>query len=213
MCQNNKYTLCDDNTISSKFLSSSIKHYHQFCTMHGLKQLIKSPTPVTCSTSTLIDHILASSPSRVSQKGAIDVRISDHQLIFYKWKISCLKTGRIHKYFNFGSFKKHTVNHHKEALKQLNFLNYKTFDDANGAYSNFFQKILAVTDKMTPYRTQENTQKWIDNEVLEKFNATEKLFKNSSDFKNFFSNLAKSLITKFPKPPDKCHLKSVIQYY
>ena len=66
---------------------------------------------------------------------------------------------------------------------------------------------------MTPYRAQENTQKWIDNEVLEKFNATEKLFKNSSDFKNFFSNLAKSLIMKFPKPPDKCHLKSVIQYY
>ena len=36
MYQNNKYIVCDDNTISSKFLSISIKNYHQLCTMHGL---------------------------------------------------------------------------------------------------------------------------------------------------------------------------------
>ena len=60
MYYNDKHIVCDDNTISSKFLSSDIKNYHQFSTVHGLKQLIKSPTSVTCSTSTLIDHILAS---------------------------------------------------------------------------------------------------------------------------------------------------------
>ena len=64
MHQNNKYIVPDDNTISSKCLSSDIKNYHQFCTMQGLKQLIKSPTHVTCSTSTLIDHILASFSER-----------------------------------------------------------------------------------------------------------------------------------------------------
>ena len=63
---NNRYIVQDDNTIYSKFLSHDIKNYHQFCTMHGLKQLIQSPTHVTCSTSTLIDHILTSAPSRVS---------------------------------------------------------------------------------------------------------------------------------------------------
>ena len=55
--------------------------------MHGLKQLIQSPTRVTCSTSTLTDHILTSAPSRVSQKGAINVGVSDHQLIFCTRKI------------------------------------------------------------------------------------------------------------------------------
>ena len=64
MHQNNKYIVPDDNTISSKCLSSDIKNYHQFCTMQGLKQLIKSSTHVTCSTSTLIDHILASFSER-----------------------------------------------------------------------------------------------------------------------------------------------------
>ena len=56
--KNNKYIVRDNNTNFSKFLSRDIKNYHQFCTMHGLKQLIKAPTCVTCNTSTLINHIL-----------------------------------------------------------------------------------------------------------------------------------------------------------
>ena len=92
MYQNNKYIVRDDSTISSKFLSSNIKNYHQFCTMHSLKQLIKSPIRVTCITSILTDHILASVPSRVSQKG-----ISNNQLVFCTRKISCLKAGGIQK--------------------------------------------------------------------------------------------------------------------
>ena len=97
MYHNYRYIVRDNNTISSKFLSHDIKNYHQFCTMHGLKQLIQSPTRVTCSTSTLIDHILTSAPSRVSQKGVINVGVSDHQLIFCTRKIFKTKTGGDHK--------------------------------------------------------------------------------------------------------------------
>ena len=135
--QNNKYIVHNDNTISSKFRSSDIKNCHQFWTIHGLKQLIKSPTRVTCSTSTLIDHIVARFTSRVSQKGVIDVGISNHQLIFCTRKISRLKTGGIHKYLNFRSFKNYTVDSYKEALKQLDFPNYETFDDVNSAPCSF----------------------------------------------------------------------------
>ena len=35
----------------------------------------------------------------------------------------------------------------------------------------------------------------------------------STVFKNFFSNLAESLLTKLPNPPDKYNLESVINYY
>ena len=68
------------------------------CRMHGLKQLIQSPTRATCSTSILIDYILTSVPSRVSQKGVINVGVSDHQLIFCTRKVSRIKTGGDHKY-------------------------------------------------------------------------------------------------------------------
>ena len=87
--------------------------------MHCLKHLLKNPTRVTCSTSTLNDYVLASFPSRVSKKGLIDVEISDHYLIFSTRKILRLKTGGTHKYLNFRSFKNYTVDSYKEALKQL----------------------------------------------------------------------------------------------
>ena len=35
----------------------------------------------------------------------------------------------------------------------------------------------------------------------------------SAVFKNFFSSLAESLLTKLPNPPDKYKLESVINYY
>ena len=39
-----------------------VKSYFQFCSLHGLEQLIKSPARVTYSTSSLIDHILTTFP-------------------------------------------------------------------------------------------------------------------------------------------------------
>ena len=70
----------------------------------------------TCTTSTLIDHILESFLSRVSQKVVIDVSIFDHQLIFCTRKSLRQKTGDTHKYLNFRSFKSYTVGSYKEAL-------------------------------------------------------------------------------------------------
>ena len=70
--ENKKHIAHENNTICTKFASAGAKKYHQFCAMHGLKRLIQCPTQVTCSTSTLADHILANFPSRVSQKGVIN---------------------------------------------------------------------------------------------------------------------------------------------
>ena len=147
---NNRYIACDDDTISSKFLSHDVKNYHQFCMMHGLKQLTRSPTCVTCSTSTLIDHILTGVPSRFSQKGVIDV--SDYQQIFCTRKISRIKTGGIYKHLNFCSLENYTADYYKEALKQVEFPNYENFVDINEAYSNLFEKLMTVIDKITPYK-------------------------------------------------------------
>ena len=56
--------------------------------------------------------------------------------------------------------------------------------------------------------------------VISNFNAIEQgntlthgTHSISKIFQNLFSNLAGSLLTKLPRPPDKYNLKSVIQYY
>ncbi len=49
------------------------KYYTEFCSLHGLRQLLNSPTRITESTSTLLDHILTNSVDRVSQSGILDI--------------------------------------------------------------------------------------------------------------------------------------------
>ena len=70
MYENNKYIFHENNTVCKKSVFADTKK-HQFCTMHDLRQLIQCPTRVTCTTVTLIYHILAGFPSRVPQKRAL----------------------------------------------------------------------------------------------------------------------------------------------
>ena len=102
--------------------------------MNGLKQQILCPARVTWRTSTLFDRILASFPSRVSQKGVINVSLSDHQLIFCTRKLSKFKTGGAHKYINFRSLKNYRLDDYQKSLGQLVFPNYEIFDDVNAVY-------------------------------------------------------------------------------
>ena len=104
---NDCYILEKKNILNCKSIPSDVKSYHEFCTFFGLKQL-KVPTRTTISSSTIIDHILASYPERVTQCGVIDISLSDHQLIYCTRKISRIKRGS-HKQIQFRSFKHYTV--------------------------------------------------------------------------------------------------------
>ena len=102
--------------------------------MFGLKQILKSPTRITCRNTSLIYHISASIPSRVPQHGVTNVSVSDNQLIYCTRKINKIKTGGVHKHINFRSFKKYTFDAYKDALKKVNFPNYELFNDVDEAY-------------------------------------------------------------------------------
>ena len=49
--------------------------------------------------------------------------------IYYTSKINKIKTGVVHKNITFRLFKKYTFDAYKDALKKLNFTNYKLFND------------------------------------------------------------------------------------
>ena len=87
----------------------------EFCSNLGLKQLIKVPTRITCNTFTSIDHILTSSSKKVVQAGIIETSLSDHQLIFYTWKIKRAKPDK-HNYLTFRSMKNSQLRFAKKSL-------------------------------------------------------------------------------------------------
>ena len=88
------------NTLVSAAASNDVKNYLQLSriiTMFDLTQITKSPTRIACSSTSLIDHILASLPERISREGVIHVGLSDYQLIYCIRKNSRIKTGGVHK--------------------------------------------------------------------------------------------------------------------
>ena len=89
--QNGHYVFQKHNFLSCLSVPNDVKNYFDFCTMFGLKQLIESPTRITCSSSSIIDHILASFPNWVTQREILNVRLSDHQLIYCTRKITRIK--------------------------------------------------------------------------------------------------------------------------
>ena len=145
---NGKYVL-DKPSSNNKNLDSFTKKYHEYCSLFGLKQLIKCLTRVPCNSSSIHDQVLASFPDRVSQSGVIDVGISDHQLIYCTRKTARMKSY-CHKQITFRSLKNYSPEVYEEALKKLSFPNYELFDDIDKAYENFIQKVMAVTDNLAP---------------------------------------------------------------
>ena len=139
-------TLIDDNrsifeirknTPLSNSLPSLCKQYIEFCSSFSLKQLISSPTRITCSSSTVIDHILTNTTNIISQSGGIDLGISNHNIIFLTRKMKKIKLNH-HTYIKYRSFKDYSVSEYEERLKLVNFPNYLKFDNIDSEYSNTY---------------------------------------------------------------------------
>ena len=63
------------------------KSYSTTLKMFNLTQIIKDPTRVTDTSSTIIDHILCNNFENISQFGVLDIGLSDHSIIFCTRKL------------------------------------------------------------------------------------------------------------------------------
>ena len=68
--QNGKLILKENLSYKLKSSSSAlVNKYKEFCQTFSLTEIIKEPTRITCSTSTLLRHILTNFSEKASQKG------------------------------------------------------------------------------------------------------------------------------------------------
>ena len=88
----------------------------------------------------------------------------------------------MHKEIKSRSIKNHAVDAYENAQRKINFPKNECFADVNRAYSDFFQRLMTVTDNVAPCKTtmrvKGNTQNGFDGEVLETLRSTDKLFKS-----------------------------------
>ena len=120
--------------------------YKELCQTFSLKEVIQESTCIRSTTSSLLDHILTNAGSKISQKGVIDVGLSNHQLIYCTQKIIRTKAN-MHNQIRFWSLKKYTPELLIKELKKINFPKYNIFSNVNIAYLDLVEKILAWSIK------------------------------------------------------------------
>ena len=178
---------------SQKHTPNGIKRYKEFCSLHGIEQLLTLPTRITNNSSSLLDHILTNSADRISQFGIVNVGLSDHQLIYCTRKITRTRLNT-HKYDKMRSLKYYSEDLYVKKLKEIDFPDYSNFKDINEAYSDFTGKVASVIDEIAPIkevRVKSNSQDWFDAEINEEIERRDKLltkFKKSrshSDNENY----------------------------
>ena len=91
-----------------------------------MAEIIEEPTRITCSTFTLLDCIPTNSSEKVSQKGVIDVGISDHKWIYCTRKIKRIKDN-MYNQIQVRSLKKNSAEIFTDALKTVQFPNSNIF--------------------------------------------------------------------------------------
>ena len=178
--QNGKFILKENQPNIFKIDTTPwINKYKEFCQTFSLTEIIRDPTRITCSTSSLLDHIITNSLEKISQKGTIDVGLSDHQLIYCTRKVLWTKLN-MHNQFQVQSLKKYSVEAYTNALRQIDFPNYDAFSNVNVAYTDLVKKISNTIDSVAPIkevRIKNNTQGWFDHEIVDAIKIRDKYFK------------------------------------
>ena len=70
--------LGDINICLKKNKRKLCKDYMKLLRSFGCKQIIESPTRITESCSSLLDHIITNNSDKIYQSGVLDIGLSDH---------------------------------------------------------------------------------------------------------------------------------------
>ena len=156
-----------------------VSKYKEFCQEFSFTQIIRSPTRISSNSSSLLDHILTNSNTKISNSGVIDTGLSDHQLIYCTRKVRRTKLNT-HNQVLSRVLKNYSAEKFTDVLAQFQFPNYSFFSDANTAYSDFSTKLLRILNDIAPLkekRIKTNTQEWFDREIGDQMEIRNKLLK------------------------------------
>ena len=186
------------------------KKYVELIRTFGLTQIIEDPTRTTDSTSSLLDHILVNTPSKVTQSGVLNKCISDHDLIYMTRKHVNVKIGQ-HNTIKIRSMKNYSKELFNQKLSEVQFPDYSSFENVNEAYADLSSKLIGVIDSIAPLK-QIRLKQTPNPGLIVKF---WKKFESGTNQEKNIKNLAYKLILIFLKmrknwPRKLSNVKNVI---
>ena len=177
-----------DTFILGDFNICTLKNYNlrnrylKLLDLNSFKQLITSPTRVTKSSSSIIDHICTNSSNKVSQSGVIESGVSDHFITFCTRKITREQISK-DNIITIRSLKNYSQDIFIEKLQVLDWTPVLSCTDVNEAWNRFkvmFTQIINEVAPLKEIRVKHRTEPWINNEILESMRERDKILYHSN---------------------------------
>lgn len=161
--------LGDFNISFKNSVSSMCKSYKNILNMGNLKQLIKDPTRVTPTSSTIIDHIVCNNEDKISQSGVISSGVSDHYITFCTRKSQKVTTCK-QNLVRIRSTKNYNKDVFNDKLNAIDWSSLLLCRNVNEAWEKFRSLFHSVLDNVAPYRDikiRQQTEPWMTSDILE----------------------------------------------
>ena len=159
---------------------SNSRHLLNLYQLFSLKQIIKEPTRVTLSTSTLIDHIATTCTDNVLDSGVHKVALSDHYMVFCKRKLNAA-VGGSHKMIKTRNMKKFN---HEAFIADVSRVCWENVvsksSDINVIIREWSSVFSAIIEKHAPIReirVSDKNSPWITNELKSLMKSRDRLKK------------------------------------
>ena len=145
-----------------------VKQWNDITTSFNLEQMIKSPTRITDTTSTIIDHIYTTNPSYINETSVPRLALSDHFPVCVSWKKpkTFTKTGHIAiKYRDVTKLSKEAF------CGDVSKIQWKLDPDVNNILENFNSNLLQVIDYHAPIKNKRvkraKQPEWFNENILQ----------------------------------------------
>ena len=158
--------------------------------LFGLIQLVNTPTRVTASSSTLIDHVYTNNPSAVSDVSVPVLSVSDHYPVTCNWSVKLPKLKKNgHTTIVYRSFKHFNQSSFLFDLANTSFTGVFQETDPDSALSVWCHLFLRVLNKHAPLREKRvkhvTFPPWLTKEIIQAMKVRDDLRreKRFSEFK------------------------------
>ncbi|XP_028405309.1 uncharacterized protein LOC114527813 [Dendronephthya gigantea] len=166
----NKFEVIIVGDLNCDCLNSTLRQTErllEFTMVNELEQLIKQPSRVTPTTSTLIDVLITSTPSLFNEAGVINIALSDHYPIYgvMQCPVTCANKHRI---ITTRPWNDNKVNDFIADLKQAPWSLVDSFHDVDDMCTVWESLIKSLIDLHFPLkrkRMRKKTHPWLDNTV------------------------------------------------
>ncbi len=169
----------------------SNKKWQQLIEYFGLVQIIKFPTRVTRSSSSIIDHVYTSTTNFVKDELVSSLSISDHYPVSFTRILSKSKSiadkGHKHEYIQYRSFKNFDEIKFRNTLASVKFSIIESMHNPNDQIGHFYNILNGILSKQAPIkikRVKQYTQPgWFNDEIKEAIFERNKLHKEKIIYK------------------------------